>query len=104
MPLEDCGDGRQVFGGLERIEVVGLFTERNSSGAQLPPSRLIANSDTAPIVALKQHNRPGEMVALAGEEVSDVLPQPRESHCSISRVVMKEDELQKNDSDDLTVR
>jgi hypothetical protein len=60
MPAKQGRQLRYVLGCFERVQIVRMFAEPETSRAKLIITFPVANTDAAPIVALEHDKRPGK--------------------------------------------
>jgi hypothetical protein len=74
MTLECRDQRRKIFDGFQAVKVVRAFAEFNASGAKLLETTVVAQSDAAPIIALKEKEGAIEMKSRYRQQAFCALP------------------------------
>jgi hypothetical protein len=75
MPFQGCGKASQIFGSLQRVEIVRALAEFETRRPQLLQSRLIAQPHPPPVIALQEHERPVKIKTSDRKQVEATLPE-----------------------------
>ena len=60
MPLQHIAQRHHIFGGFERVIIVGIFPQMNSAGPKLLVPFAVAHTHAPPIIALQENQRTAE--------------------------------------------